>query len=199
MYEDSVLKIHSNSESDETDSLTQKTAAEHSLARCPHCAPFRIYLNCYQWTPPPNDLGGCGSSSESAAVGNKSLVPLLVQTQVYADLEADGEIWRCQWLSKENISDRFCRSSIVYIICEERHPDIILGRDWLICGVWVIIIIISAPENESLFWGSKRVAICRPKVVFCRFWWKPLLDEHCPSELVWHRRIMRTTRLLKAT
>lgn len=41
---------------------------------------------------PPNDLGGCGSISEPAAVGNKSLVPLLVQTQVYADLEADSKI-----------------------------------------------------------------------------------------------------------
>lgn len=41
---------------------------------------------------PPNDLGGCGSSSEPAAVGNKSLVPRLVQTQVYADLEAESKI-----------------------------------------------------------------------------------------------------------
>lgn len=79
----------------------------------------------------PNDLRGCGSSSEPAAVGNKSLVPLLVQTQVYDDLEADSKIWRCQWLSKENISDRLCRSSIVYIICEERHYP---GKR-LICGV----------------------------------------------------------------
>lgn len=70
--------------------------------------------------------------AEPAAAGNKSLVPLPVQTQVYADLEADSKIWRCQWLSKENISDRFCRSSIVYIICEERHPDIIPGRDWFV-------------------------------------------------------------------